>query len=202
MVDHYFSKESKSKLVIEEFDYDFEGIPLRFQTGSGVFCIGKLDYCSEILIKYCDVKDGQGILDLGCGYGPIGISLLKKFPNLHCEFSDMNKRATMLTKRNLEQNKIDRDRTHVYRGDGYEKLTDQKYDVILLNPPQSAGRGVCNDLIEGAKKFLKPGGSIQIVARHNKGGSTFEKFMTKVYGNCETLAKKSGARVYKSVLEE
>jgi 16S rRNA (guanine1207-N2)-methyltransferase len=205
MVDHYYSKESNSKFVPCEFEYEFNSKKLRFISGSGVFCIGSVDYCSEVLINYCDVSDGKNILDLGCGFGPIGICLLTKFKNLHCDFTDVNERASNLTRKNLQKNKIEKERCKVFCGEGYEKLIDEKgknklYDVILLNPPQSAGRKLCNKLIEDAKEHLKEGGSIQIVARHNKGGAMFEKFMMEIYKNCETLKKRSGVRVYKSVL--
>jgi len=199
MVDHYYSKDSTSKFIPNEFVTEFEGRKLIFVSGSGVFSIGKVDDCSDVLVKYCDVTSGQHILDLGCGFGPVGICLLSKFKDIKCDFSDVNKRATHLTKMNLENNRISKDRTHVYAGEGYEKLEGKKYDVILLNPPQSAGRQLCNKLISDAKEFLKEGGSVQIVARHNVGGAMFEKFMKETYGNCETLAKKGGMRVYKSV---
>ena len=200
MVDHYYSKESASKFIPTEFSIEFEGRRLKFLSGSGVFSIGKVDDCSDVLVKYCTVTSGQHILDLGCGFGPVGICMLSKFKDITCDFSDVNKRATHLTKMNLENNKISRDRTHVYTGEGYEKLEGKKYDVILLNPPQSAGRQLCNKLISDAKDYLKENGSVQIVARHNVGGAMFEKFMKETYGNCETLARKGGMRVYKSVL--
>lgn len=205
MVDHYYSKNSNSKFVPNEFEFVFEGKKLRFISASGVFSIGEVDYCSNVLIDYCDIKDGQEILDLGCGFGPVGICLLSKFKNLKCDFSDVNERAAKLTKKNLERNKIDSKRYAVFCAEGFEKIKDESgnnklYDVILLNPPQSAGRKLCNQLIFDAKEHLKTGGSIQIVARHNVGGEMFEIFMQKTYGNCETLVKKSGVRVYKSVL--
>jgi len=199
MVDHYYSKESKSTFIPNEFVTEFEGRKLSFVSGSGVFSIGKIDDCSDVLVKYCDVTSGQHILDLGCGFGPVGICLLSKFKDVTCDFSDVNKRATHLTKINLKNNKISDERTHIYTGEGFEKLAGNKYDVILLNPPQSAGRQLCNKLISDAKEYLKENGSVQIVARHNVGGAMFEKFMKETYGNCETLARKGGMRVYKSV---
>lgn len=208
MVDHYYSKESKSIFRPSEFEFLFEGRKLRFISGSGVFSIGEVDYCSLQLITYCDVKDGEYVLDLGCGFGPVGICLLSKYPNIKCDFSDVNERASKLCKKNLLRNKISNERYKVFNGDGFEKLkkddidgikTNILYDVILLNPPQSAGRKLCNKLILDAKEHLKVGGSIQIVARHNVGGAMFEKFMMENYKNCETLVKTSGIRVYKSV---
>src|SRR3989338_634412 len=74
-------------------------------------------------------------------------------------------------------------------------------DVIVFNPPQSAGKKLCMQMIYDAKEHLSFHGSLQVVARHNKGGETFSKYMQEVYGNVETLCRKGGYRVYKSVLQ-
>jgi 16S rRNA G1207 methylase RsmC len=209
--DHYYSKDSKSVFRPSEFEFPFEGRTLNFISGSGVFSIGEVDYCSLQLIENCDIKDGEHILDLGCGYGAVGICMLSKNPTITCDFSDVNKRAVSLTRKNLERNKISKERYKLYDGEGYEKLKNENedgtfsnklYDVILLNPPQSAGRKLCNQLILDAKEYLKVGGSIQVVARHNTGGSMFQKFLTENYGNCEPLSKRSGIRVYRSFKKE
>src|SRR3989344_8020162 len=106
MVDHYFSKDSKSVFIPSTYEYDLDGTRLTFHAGSGVFSKDELDYCSQLLIRYADVKDGEHVLDLGCGVGPIGVCLLKKFPALTCDFTDVNKRAVVLAKKNLFTNKI------------------------------------------------------------------------------------------------
>jgi len=76
-----------------------------------------------------------------------------------------------------------------------------KFDVILLNPPQTAGRKLCFRMIEESRKYLKKGGSLQLVARHNKGGRVLSEKMEEVFGNLETIARKGGYRVYVSRLK-
>jgi 16S rRNA G1207 methylase RsmC len=83
----------------------------------------------------------------------------------------------------------------VRNGNMYDAI-NEKFDVILLNPPQTAGKDVCFEMIEKAKHYLVKNGSLQIVARHNKGGKTLMQKMKEVFNNVETLAKKSGYRVY------
>ena len=83
----------------------------------------------------------------------------------------------------------------IKQGDMYAKITGE-FDTILLNPPQHAGKDVCMKMIENAIKYLKNGGLLQLVARHNKGGKSFEKKMKEVFGNVKDIAKKGGFRVY------
>ena len=138
----------------------------------------------------------ETVLDLGCGIGIIGYVAAQKTKN-DVVFTDINKRAVKLAKMNTKKLK----NAIVVQGDKYEAVKGMKFDVILLNPPQTAGKKACLEMIEDAKKYLNDNGSLQIVARHNKGGETLSKFMEKIYGNMETLAKKGGYRVYKSVKE-
>jgi 16S rRNA G1207 methylase RsmC len=83
----------------------------------------------------------------------------------------------------------------VLDSDKYEGI-DKKFDVILLNPPQTAGKETCFDMIEGAKEHLKKGGTLQLVARHQKGGRALSEKMKEVFGNVGVLNRKGGYRVY------
>ena len=107
---------------------------------------------------------------------------------------DINRRAIKLVKMNLKLNNID---AEVIHSNLYENI-NEKFDTILSNPPQSAGKETCFKIIREAPKYLKKYGLIQIVARHNKGGRTLKEFMKKVFGNVEDIAKKGGYRVYVS----
>ena len=88
----------------------------------------------------------------------------------------------------------------VVQSDAFENI-DENFDVILLNPPQTAGKKLCFKMIEEAKEHLKKGGSLQLVARHQKGGKTLQKKMEEVFGNSEVLSRQSGFRVYMSYLQ-
>lgn len=202
MTEHYFTNSPKGEFREKRFKTRVSGFDLEFISGSGVFNIGSIDNCSFLLIDKCELNGDEHILDLGCGFGPIGICLLKKYPQLRCDFTDVNKRASALTKKNLALNNIQSGKYKVVAGDGFSKIEKKDYDVIFLNPPQSAGRQLCNNLIKDAKDYLKVGGNIQIVCRHNIGGKQFMKHMEEVYGNCDDIAKKSGVRVYKSIKQE
>jgi len=77
----------------------------------------------------------------------------------------------------------------------------EKFDVILLNPPQTAGKKICFQMIEESKLHLNEKGTLQIVARPKKGGETLAQQMLKVFGNAYEIAKGAGFKVYLSRLE-
>jgi len=195
MADHYYSKTQENPLRISRIKAVLFGKAFEFYTAGGVFSPKKVDKGTQILIENCILEDGWTVLDLGCGYGPVGITIAKEYPMMKVLMADVNVRAVMLAKKNLGLYKLDNVVT--IQSDGFSKIK-QKFDTILLNPPQSAGRKLCNQLISDAKENLKNHGLLQVVARHNKGGSEFEKKMKEIYGNVKAIVKKSGYRVYVS----
>jgi 16S rRNA (guanine1207-N2)-methyltransferase len=141
------------------------------------------------------IKENDRVLDLGCGIGVIG-KIAKELTQKEVVLVDVNERALMLAKMNLKGlNNI-----VIKKSDVFGALQGEKFDVILLNPPQSAGRKLCLRMIAESLEHLNKGGSLQLVARHNIGGSYFENYMKEVFGNVSTLAKKGGFRVYKSIV--
>ncbi len=190
---HYYSPKQDSVLRITETKARLRGNELTFDTGSGVFSIGKVDRGSRLLVERCEVPETGDILDLGCGYGAVGIAVGKAFPELNLTFTDVNERAIFLLRNNLRKNEV---KGKVIRGDGFAKVKG-KYDVILLNPPQSAGKKLCLKLMAEAKEFLKKGGSLQAVMRHKIGGKDMSEKTKPVYGNCSVVSIKSGYRIYK-----
>jgi len=196
---HYYSEKQTSPLRPRILDVNILGFELKFISGSGVFSTKKLDKGSEILIKNCIINEKDKILDLGCGYGVIGISIAKKYPMTQVVLTDINKRAISLSKENILLNKLDNAKAHY--SNQFEKIT-QKFDTILLNPPQTAGKSVCFAMIEESINYLNEKGLLQLVARHQKGGKDLSKKMNNVFGNVEEIAKKAGYRVYVSKNEK
>jgi len=150
---------------------------------------------AERRIEKCLIKEGWRILDMGCGYGAIGISVAKAFPSANILMADINQRAVKLSRRNIGLNKVGN--AEAVQSDLYKRI-EGKFDSIITNPPQKAGKSVCFEIIERAKDYLKKDGLLQIVARHNKGGKELERKMKEVFGNAEDIARKSGYRVYVS----
>ena len=190
MTSHYFTEDQDSEFELREFETIIKGRRYKFFSAPGVFSKKKLDFGTMVLVNKMQVK-GR-VLDLGCGVGVVGKIAAETAKEV--VMTDINKRAVMLAKMNLKGLK----NVKIVQGDMYEKVLG-KFDVILLNPPQTAGKKVCMEMISKAKDYLIEGGSLQVVARHNKGGKTLSEFMEKEFGNMDTLVKQGGYRVYKSV---
>lgn len=195
MSEHYYTKNPKSKLFVKEFSENILGYFLTFTSGSGVFSIGQLDNGTKLLIESAKVSNEEGfdVLDLGCGYGIVGIALKKRYEKINVVCSDINNRAVNFTIENCKQNKV---KLEALQSDVYENLQDRKFDAILVNLPQNAGKDICFKMIEESVNYLKDNGTLQTVSRHQKGGKSYEKKMIEVFGNCEHLGKGSGYRVY------
>ena len=194
-MEHYFSEKQESPLSLKKIRQKIKGVDFEFYTASGVFSKEKTDKGTLILAENMVVDKKYDVLDIGCGIGILGIAAAKLF-DANIVMSDINERAVMLAKKNIKLNNIKSD---IYQGNLYDKIKKNDFDVVLSNPPQTAGKEVCFKLIEESKNYLKNNGSLQLVARHNKGGKTLSKKMEEVFGNVKVIAKEAGYWVYLSV---
>ncbi len=194
MSEHYYTEKPLSKEEITKIEINIKKDSFELYTATGLFSKQELDKATKLLIENVEIK-GKKILDLGCGYGVIGISILRKNPDVQVTFTDINERAIKITKKNLEKHKL---KGKIIKSNLYENIQDT-FDVILSNPPMAAGRETCYELIEKAHKYLNKCGTLQIVARHTKGGKTLSKKMDDVFGEHEVLAKQGGFRIYKAI---
>jgi len=195
MTEHYYTKNPKGPLVTKRIRARLRNEEFTFETGSGTFSKDKVDTGSALLINEVTFQPGDRILDLGCGYGPVGIAVKKTCPQCTVVMTDVNERAVKLAKANAKLNDVTVD---ARAGNEYEPVKDELFNAVLLNPPQTAGKELCNRLIANAKSRLYTNGFFWLVARHNKGGSSFEEKMEEIFGNVETIARQSGFRVYRS----
>jgi len=194
MAEHYFTQKPTSRLVTSQVNTLLRGYQLTFTTGSGVFSKSGIDKGTEVLITYAQITGKEKVLDLGCGYGVIGIALKRAYPDLDVMCSDINERAVLLARKNALQNKV-MIKTRV--SDGFEKIKSN-FDIVLLNPPQTAGKRVCEKLITESFDHLNSKGNLQLVARHKKGGKSLSQFMDYLFGNVSVVKIKSGYRLYLS----
>lgn len=193
MSEHYSTPKPTSEERLDSYSYRLGDDEFSITTVSGVFGKGGLDRGSQVLVEYSDLSAARTLLDLGCGTGIVGIALARRF-GLDVLFSDVNERAVRIARENAKANGVS---GRFVVSDGFARIPE-RFDAIVLNPPQSAGKAVCERLITDAKDHLTTGGRLIIVARHKKGGKSLSEFMEGMYGNIEVLARKSGYRVYAS----
>ncbi len=133
------------------------------------------------------------VLDLGCGYGPVGIAAAAFNPSLQVVMTDVNERAVWLARENAKRNGVEN--VKVRRGFLYEPVEDMKFGGVLSNPPITAGMKTVQSLIVQAPQHLANEGTLQIVVRSKVSGKRLTKIMTETFGNVDVLARKSGYRV-------
>ena len=184
---HYFENDNNLVSDIKPFNININGNSFTFNTDNGVFSKGELDYGTSLLIRNVLNLDIAGdILDLGCGYGPIGI-ILAKLTNSNVYMSDVNKRAIHLTKMNAKKNNVS---ITTIESDGYLNI-DNKFDYVISNPPIRVGKKVLYKLLIDTKEHLKENGKLIIVVRKEQGALSLIKDM-KEYYNIEILDKSKG----------
>jgi 16S rRNA G1207 methylase RsmC len=199
MAEHYFTADPSSKLKLGLVKATLLGVDLQFLTARGVFSYRKVDTGTSLLIDSMKMPDKGDILDLGCGWGAIGISVAATHPQSHVIMTDINRRAIWLATQNVKLNKV---KAEVRRGDLYDPVAGMEFDAIITNPPISAGRGLISRAISEGYRRLSRGGTLQLVARTNKGARSISKIMESVFANVEEIEKKSGYRVFSSQRKE
>ena len=191
---HYYSEKQFSEFDLKKIPINLKKVQFELFSASGIFSKDKLDKGSELLIENAIIEPNWQVLDFGCGIGVVGVSLKKLYPSINVTMLDINERAVMVSKKNVKLHNLD---IKIIKSNLYSKI-NSKFDTILVNPPQTAGKELCFKIIEQAKDHLNSNGLLQLVARHNKGGSSLKKKMQELYGNVQETAKGSGYRVYVS----
>ena len=193
---HYFTDNSSLRSDPKEFAYSFDNEKFTFTTDVGVFSKGEVDFGSELLIKNVYKKSiGELCLDLGAGYGPVGIIVKRFNPDVEMDAVDVNSRATELNKLNAEINKT---KITVYLCDDILTL-HKTYDTIMLNPPIRAGKKVIYDLYEKSHQILKDGGSLYIVIRKKQGADTSYNKLKDIFKEIEIVAKAKGYVIIQAI---
>lgn len=175
---HYFLNDEKLKSDIRDTHIRIRDKEYTFYTDNGVFSKKGLDYGTHTLIKVVleELLSGN-ILDLGCGYGPIGISVKKEFSDTLVDMVDINNRSLSLAKLNAEKNNVS---VNIFESNGYENIT-KKYDYIISNPPIRVGKKVLYSLLIGAKEYLNESGELWFVIHKDQGAKSTAKMLEKYF---------------------
>ena len=195
MTDHYFTNANLPSDT-RKITYNFEDSSITFTSDLGVFSKDKLDYGSRLLIETF-MNQGiynASILDVGCGYGFIGLSLAK-FRNAKVTMVDVNKRALHLANMNIKSNKIEN--AEAFESNIYESV-EGKYDFIITNPPIRTGRETVLEFLRGAKEHLNENGELWFVMRKNHGALTVAKLLEDLY-KIEVVEKSKGFLIFRCI---
>ncbi len=187
---HYFTDNRHLDQNRKEFSFRFWCFNYTFITDNGVFAKGGIDEGSKILLNTLGEQElGSKILDVGCGYGTIGVILGKKFTNAKIDMIDVNPRALELAQLNLQKNDVE---ANVFMSDGLANVEDHDYTDIVTNPPIRAGKKVIYSFFENSYDHLINGGNLWVVIRRQHGAESAIKFIKEKFGNCEVINKDKG----------
>ena len=192
----YYAENPDAAHDIHELRVDLLGEKMTFLTDAGVFSKKMVDFGSQLLLKCVEVNEGETVLDVGCGYGPLGLSLAKAY-GAQATMVDINNRALDLARQNAERNKVE---ARIFQSNIYEQV-EGKFDHVISNPPIRAGKQVVHEIIEKSRDFLKDGGDLTIVIQKKQGAPSARNKMEDVFGNCEIVKKDKGYYILRSVKE-
>lgn len=198
MTDHYFTSKPSADKNEKKIEARLKGQQMIFTTDAGVFSRDRVDFGSKVMIEAIDERafsTGE-VLDVGCGYGPVGLSLAKANPALHIDMIDVNERALELAKKNAELNGVSN--VSIFLSSIYEQVEKQTYGAVISNPPIRAGKQTVHKIITDAKEHLADNGVLIIVIQKKQGAPSAKKVMEEIYGNVTRIGLDKGYWVLQS----
>lgn len=191
--DHYYATQPKSAVKFGLIQTRLRGKPFEFITASSVFSVKRVDLGTRLLIESMTLPESGFVLDVGCGYGAVGIAAAVFNRKLHVVLTDVNRRAVFLARQNAERNHASN--VEVRQGNLYEPVEALTFNCILSNPPVSAGMKTVEALIRGAAAVMASKATFQMVVRSKIGKKTLPQIFDETFGNFEVSAIESGYRV-------
>ena len=193
MTEHYYSAHPESAPKQGLIKTHLCGMQFEFVTASSVFSKKRVDTGTRLLIESMTLPKEGSVLDVGCGYGAVGIVAATFHQKLHVVMTDVNMRAARLAQENIKRNKVTN--AEVRSGYLYEPVEGSTFNVVISNPPVSAGMETVRAVITQAPKVMAPKATLQMVIRSKIGGKALQALLETVFGNSRVLARESGYRV-------
>ena len=193
-VGQYFAEQPRARSERSERRFLYRGELLTFVVDTGVFSAHGLDPGTALLIENLTLRRSDRVLDLGCGWGAIGIAAAKSATDGHVILTDVNRRAARLARQNIERNRVTNAEVRV--GPLYTPVRDEMFDVVATNPPFHAGRELVLRMLAGAPEHLTPGGRLVLVGKGSQGIRFYQAWLgTHWDGEVTVLGRGSGYRV-------
>ena len=187
--DFYYSKQPQSAHELRQITFTYRNKPLTFETDSSVFSKTQLDRGTDILLNALPEKMTGTILDMGCGWGAIGISIGSVYPDCEITMCDINERACGLSRKNAEKNGV---KALVLVSDGWEKVKGNRYGYIVQNPPIRAGKTILYRMFADAADGLELDGEYWIVIRKQQGAPSALAYLKTLFQRAEVVEREAG----------
>ena len=188
MPDYYYTARPESEHNERLHEMVILGRTLRFETDAGVFSKNELDPGSRLLIETAGRLTGR-VLDLGCGWGPVGVSLALQNPDAEFLMTDVNERAVDLSRKNIALNGVKNARAVL--SDGFAAI-DGSFSHVLTNPPIRAGKALIYALFDESFRRLEPGGTLSLVIRKQQGAPSALRHIAGLFGEASVIARDAG----------
>ena len=192
MNDHYYTREPQSASRPAECTLNYRGLSLVFTTDAGVFSRGEVDRGTQLLLEALPEEMRGEILDLGCGWGAIGITVARKWPEARVTLADVNTRALELSRENAKRNRAE---VVCAESDGMAAFAGRTFDAVVTNPPIRAGKQVIYKMFADAAESLNPGGTLYLVIRKQQGADSCVRYLQTLFCRVEKLDQSGGYRV-------
>ena len=189
----YFAENPDAEHDIHELKVQLLGQKMTLLTDAGVFSKKMIDYGSQALLKCLDFHKQESVLDVGCGYGTLGLTLVKA-KEVEATLVDINQRALDLACQNAERNQV---LATIFQSNIYQNV-EGRFHHIISNPPIRAGKQIVHEVIAGSHAHLLDGGDLTIVIQKKQGAPSAKAKMEEVFGNCEILKKDKGYYILRS----
>ncbi|GHU42448.1 16S rRNA methyltransferase [Bacilli bacterium] len=190
----YYAENPDAAHDFHELDTVLLGQKMVFTTDAGVFSKKAIDFGSQVLLNAVHFPENSSLLDVGCGYGPMGLTLAK-VQGVTATLIDVNLRALALAEKNALKNGVTAD---IFQSNLYDNV-ENRFDHIVSNPPIRAGKEVVHGVISGAYDHLNDQGTLTIVIQKKQGAPSAKNKMTEVFGNCDIITKEKGYFILQSV---
>ncbi|GAD44635.1 16S RNA G1207 methylase RsmC [Streptococcus constellatus subsp. pharyngis SK1060 = CCUG 46377] len=163
MTKMYFAENPDAEHDIHELNVQLLGQNMTFLTDAGVFSKKMIDYGSQTLLKCLDFHKQESVLDVGCGYGTLGLTLVKA-KEVKATLVDINQRALDLARQNANRNQV---LATIFQSNIYQNV-EGRFHHIISNPPIRAGKQIVHEVIAGSHAHLLDGGDLTIVIQKNR----------------------------------
>lgn len=194
MAEHYYTNKPTVGHDERTIRDNLRGMDYEFRTDAGVFSKGGVDFGSKLLIETMDIASGERVLDVGCGYGPIGLVAARLADPGMVTMIDINERAVQLAKENAKQNRISN--VEILVSDLFETVKGRTFHTILTNPPIRAGKETVHRIFAEAKEHLEPGGKLWVVIQKKQGAPSAYTRLEELFGSVEEAAKSKGFKIF------